>query len=227
MKVPRVSAFGRLKALPEVFDLRDLEIALADLEPEKAKIRGLAVNYAWRWKRAGFVEPAGPKVGVFFNLVRDPEGPSGRLAEAVEKAFGVKGVVVGAGALHWAGWTTQRPHRLEIALPVTERKRSLPEFSALDLCARTPGWFARTAAAVEDGPDGFRVLKPAFALLDALTSPAEPAYGKPVWRPDPDDLDLPEEAAQAVEAAIEAMAPRREAAERVREALAGAPGHGR
>lgn len=227
MKAVRVSPMRRLKALPEVFDLRDLELALADLEPEKAEIRRLAANYAWRWKQAGLVEAAGPKLGLFFNLVRDPSGPTARLAEAVAKALGVAGVVVGAGALHWAGWTTQRPHRLEVAVPVTERKRSLPEFAGLDLCARTPGWFARTAGATEDGPDGFRVLKPAFALVDAAASPADPTYGKPVWRPDPDDLDLPEDAAEAIEEALAAMAPRGEVAAEVRGTYGTASAYGR
>ena len=99
----RQSALLRLRGLPEVFDLRDVQ-RLLGRESATARV------YCARWKRAGMVSALGPRnVGVFFNLITDPKGPLSRRAQAIEKLLRRPAVVVGLTALHAHGWTSQRP----------------------------------------------------------------------------------------------------------------------
>jgi hypothetical protein len=183
---PYVSALDRLRALPEVFDLRDIEVMTG--WSQKA-----AIVSASRWRDSGLAASLGPRAGVYFNLVKEPDGPRNRLAEAVYKALRAPVVAIGATALHFHGWTTQRPKLFEIAVPVTAKLRSLPTFDGVNLVARNRHWFSAVAAAQEPGPGGFKVLKPEWALADAIGVRGTVVTGGKPWKPDADDIDLPDE----------------------------------
>jgi hypothetical protein len=178
----RIQAIERLRTLPEVFSLRDLEL-LMDIN------RKTAHQLCWRWKKAKFVQGLGPRSGVYYNIFKDPMGPNRRRGEALQKLLGHSPIVVGATALHLAGWTTQRPNRVELCVPRTRDWRVFPKIHGVLLVSRPRHWFNRIAPYIREGVDGLRALAPEAALIDAMQHGGR---GE-VWKPSPDDLDVPNE----------------------------------
>lgn len=170
------SAIEVLRSAPEVFDLSTFQ-RLNGLERRQAHV------YLSRWAKAGLVQSAGPRVGVYFNLIRDPAGVSTRAAEALDLVHGTA-VMNGASVLHAAGWTTQIPHRVTVA---ALSRQTFPQLDAFDVVPRRRSWFEKVAdndgMLREGGTYGLPSLTPAFALADAFKH----VDG---WRPDPDDLYL-------------------------------------
>lgn len=178
----RTSSINHLRALPPVFDLRDVEVICG-------VNRRAASQYCWRWRERGLIKPLGPRVGVHFNLIVDPDASATRLKEAIWKLLRRPCVVIGASALHFQGWTTQRPHQLELAVPVSRDIRSLPELDDVLLIPRSKEWFQRVSSVLIEGPEGFKTVPAAVALVDVY-SPDDNQHA--AWRPDPDDIDVPD-----------------------------------
>lgn len=176
----RQDAFSTLKALPAVFDLRDMEVLLG-VRRDYAR---LAVH---RWAERGMVAHLGPRAAVYFNLVVDPDGKSSRIKEAVDKLLSRPVVAVGAAALHYHGWTTQRPYLTELAVPVSGRERTIPKMNRIIAVKRLRGWFQAVLPRSEIGVDGFLIAPPEFALVDTIMEKGEGG----LWQPDPSDIDLP------------------------------------
>ena len=130
-----------------------------------------------RWRRQGLAEPAG--AGVWFNLVADPDAPRRRHYEAIGRMFPAA-VVIGATVLHDAGWTTQAPQVVSIAIP---RSRITRELVIVEPCPRPAIWFRRIEPWLQTGIYPLPSLMPAAALADAL------CY-RPGWQPDPDDIEF-------------------------------------
>lgn len=178
-----ISAFERLRLLDPVFSIADSQIVLG-LDNRMAKL------YAKRWADGGMTQRFGG--GVYFNLVRDPEGPSRRLAEAVDKLVRVPAVIVGGAALHAGGWTSQVHRRTEIAVPVTRGSLSVPTTEGgTILTPRYKSWFLTLAGSSEGHADGLPYAAPAYALADVLLS-ARRALGakQRVGTIPPDELDM-------------------------------------
>src|SRR5438105_7093931 len=97
----------RLMQLPPVFRLEEL-IQLG-LERETAH------TSVMRWADRKLIVQAGPRAGVYFNLVRDRNGPNNRLLEAARKLY-PSAVVIGPAVLNAHGWATQRPHETDVAV---------------------------------------------------------------------------------------------------------------
>lgn len=167
----KTSAFERLKLLPEVFTLNTLA-AFTGGDAGKAAV------YAHRWKHAGLIAPLGPRVGVFFNLLKNPRAPSERLLDAVKLVF-PEAVLSGVSVIHRAGWTTQIPRIVDINILT---RRTVPRVDGVDLHLRPREWYIEFADQILR--EGFPRLDPEFALADA--------WKYKVWRPDPDDLDFDE-----------------------------------
>lgn len=165
----RVSAVERLWELPEVFTLS----AAASLLGCEANI---ASNYLARWKKMGLVTPLGPRAAVYFNLLRDREGPKTRQLEAVACLF-PGAMIGGVSAIHAAGWTTQIPSLLEVF--VIER-RTQPKLEGFETHARSLSWFKLARNWLDDRAP-LPYLDPAFALADAVRHE--------LWRPDPDEIE--------------------------------------
>lgn len=180
-----VSALNRLRGLPEVFDLRDMQVQFG-------MTAETAAHYCWRWRQNGLVKALGPRqVGVYYNLLRDPGAADNRQAEAVEKFLRVPVVVTGASALHWHGWTTQRPHQIELAVPVMRGHTSVPQLNDLQLSPRYRRWFAVLKEGAEIGINGFLVARPAVALADSLlSSQLSLTKGRRVWEPGDGDVTV-------------------------------------
>lgn len=169
------SALQRVRALPAVFTLSMLA---ARLDGDKAK----AAIYAKRWKDAGMIEPAGPRIGVYYNLIADPQAPSLYAFDALGLVF-PEAVVAGETVLHDAGWTTQIPNNTQV---IVLNRRSLPMLNGFDFHQRPAQWFAQFHGDIRREA-GAR-LSPSAALVDAWAFGDDP--GQPMWQPDIDDLEV-------------------------------------
>jgi hypothetical protein len=141
----------------------------------------------------------------------DPKGRSGRIKEAVDKLLGRPVVGIGGYALHYHGWTTQRTHLTEIAVPVSGYERTIPKMKRVVAVGHLRDWFNAVLPRSEVGVDGFLIAPPEFALVDAIKT----AGTGGLWNPDPSDIDPPndvdavdavrriEEAAQLLKADID------------------------
>jgi len=180
-----------LRNLPEVFDISTM-CRMTGLE------RGIARTYLSRWARAGLVAPAGPRAGIHFNLIRAPDAPGKRAVDALRMAY-PSAVLVGASVLHAAGWITQIPRRLTVAVAT---RPSLASLDGFDVSGRTRVWYASVHADLVADKDyatyGLRALSPAMALADLHARPRD-------WCPDPDDLDLDDGAWNEVRRSFETL----------------------
>lgn len=182
----RVSAHQRLITMPPVIQIEELSRTLT-------MPRAQASLYAHRWKQAGLLSPLGGKVGVWFNLIADREGPRTRRAEAVSLLLARPALVVGGKALHAHGWTTQRHTILPLAVPIARESKTLPKLDhGIELLPRSLRWFRALAEGAEPGIEGFMVARPEMALADALLSFARrtgAAAGRSMtWQPTMDEI---------------------------------------
>lgn len=150
-----VSAIDRLRALPEIF--RGGEVtALFQWTSKKAS------HYLYLWKRRGLIESLGGHSDVFVNLLANPRPDWSR---ALQMAM-PSAVVVGVEALRRAGWITQIPGTMDVAVEAGSRVFSTSRFR---VTTRTKSWFRATAAACEgDRTLAPPTLRPAWALADLL-----------------------------------------------------------
>jgi hypothetical protein len=176
----RRNAVEMLRLLPAVFDLRDVEIYLEIG-------RAVASIYCARWSKRGLIVPVGPRAGVFYNVILEPNAPSSRIHEAVRKRSRLPVVAVGAFALHQHGWTTQRPYLIALALPRRTTSRTVPKMTGIATVLRARAWFHVMLPLCTEGVNGF-ALPPEYVLVDALSH--SPRYSQ-LWRPTPSDIDLP------------------------------------
>ena len=183
---PRIAGYQRLRDLPAVFKLDDVE-RVTGLDRPTSKVACL------RWKAAEMVSPLAARgVGVYFNLVVDPSGPTTRRQDAVDKALRRPAIVVGGKALHAHGWTTQQHRILHLAVPQAHAARSLPTLDhGIQLLGRSMKWFNVVARGAEIGVESFKVARPAAALADALLSRSKRGINDTSsWCPDPDDIEI-------------------------------------
>ena len=174
-KSPRkASAIERLRALPPVFRGRDLSLRFGWSTHE-------AGEYLRRWKQRDLVKPAGPRAGVYFNLIAETSAPETHLEEAIATLF-PSAVVVGASVLHEAGWITQIPRQLDVAVL---RRRTFPAVTGVVPHPRTMFWYRLVHSRLDTEGRGVPRLDPAFALADALKY-------RDGWIPEPDDVEFPQ-----------------------------------
>jgi hypothetical protein len=185
------SGRDRLLELPDVFSVAVLSRVMNIAKPA-------ALVYLSRWSQRRWVAPAGPRTGIYFNLVRLPKAESELRTEALRMRY-PSATLCGASVLHAAGWTTQIPANMHVAI---EARRTYAQFTEFELHPRPLEWFrvaqadhallAATAASFSSY--GLRTLSPAWALADLMET-------KGAWHPDPDDLDISARDERAVESA--------------------------
>lgn len=198
---PYVSAFERLTALPPVFSLNTL-VRATGLPRASAKV------LLTRWVGKKLVESAGPRAGIYFNRVVDRDGDSAHAVKALVMKY-PSATLCGASVLHSAGWTTQIPSTLHVAV---EARSSYAKIDGVTLFARPVAWFQfmqnqrawadadSNQAGAQINAYGLRALAPAWALADLYADKSGQA-----WRPDEDDLDLPAREIGSVRRACEAL----------------------
>lgn len=169
------SAIDRLLLLPEVFTGGDV----GTLFGWKSTI---CSSYLANWKKAGLIKSLGGRSDVHMNLVRNRQvNPEAALRRAFPHS-----VKVGVDLLREAGWTTQIPSKIEIAVPQTNSLYALDDFS---LTTRTDKWFERVAEGVDRVRDGVDRLRPSWALADMIAR-AQDGRVRHAWLLDPEDIDL-------------------------------------
>ena len=172
------SAIARLRELPEAFTFAGF-----------CKLTRLSNNAAavWlaRWKEKGLIEPAGDRSRLYFNKLKCNE-VDGSLRVAALLFEYPSAILCGESVLHAAGWITQIPARLSVAVIARPSYVSLHGF---DIHGRSLSWFKKVHSAVSPVPEkrvyGLRALPPTLALADLYNDPKG-------WHPDIDDLDIPE-----------------------------------
>jgi hypothetical protein len=159
-----VSAVKRLRDLKPLFSLHDVRMR-HDMSPDTAR------NALSRWKADSMVQPAGPRLGWYYNLIVDPRGSAAHLGEAVTAVFGAA-VLIGPSVLNDRGWTPQQPHSLTVAVPWS---RSYPRIEGALVYGRPAAWFLHVHEAIVHetetmGLGSYRLpsLPPEYALADML-----------------------------------------------------------
>ncbi|MGB6452830.1 MAG: hypothetical protein WBE92_18935 [Steroidobacteraceae bacterium] len=173
------SAIARLRELPEAFTFAGF-CKLTRLS------NGAAAVWLARWKEKGLIEPAGERARLYFNKLKCSE-VDGSLRVAALLFEYPSAVLSGESVLHAAGWITQIPASLSVAVLSRPSYVSLHGF---DIRGRTLSWFKKVHSALDPAPDkqiyGLRALPAPLALADL--------YGDSKgWHPDVDDLDIPQE----------------------------------
>jgi hypothetical protein len=169
------SAIKRLAALPEVFTGGDLAVLFGWKS-------GICSTYLASWRKAGLVKSLGGRSDVHMNLLRNHEAnPELALRRAYPKAL-----KIGVDVLREAGWMTQIPSVIDVALPSGSTLRNLEGFT---LTTRSVKWYAAVTTGMERVAQGIDRLQPAWALADMLAR-ANDARVRQAWLPDPEDLDL-------------------------------------
>jgi hypothetical protein len=169
------SAINRLATLPEVFTGGDLTVLFGWKS-------AICSSYLAQWRKAGLIKSLGGRSDVHMNLVRHRQvSPEAALRRAFPQA-----IKVGVDILREAGWTTQIPSLIDVAVPTASSLYNLEGFT---LTTRTPKWFQCVAHGVDKVQQGIDRLQPAWALADMLAR-AQDARVRKAWLLDPEDLDL-------------------------------------
>ncbi len=169
------SAFQRLAGLPEVFTGGDLTVLFGWKS-------GICSSYLAQWRKAGLIQSLGGRSDVHMNLVRNREANS---ELALRRAY-PQAIKLGVDVLREAGWTTQIPSIIELAVPAGSAMYSLEGYA---LTTRTAKWCQRIAPGIERVQLGLDRLRPSWALADMLAR-AHDARVRYAWLLDPEDLDL-------------------------------------
>lgn len=126
----RVSSLERLRRLQEVFDLKDV---LAE--------EGMTENNAHTWLmrtvNQSHIAQAGGHSGIYYNLVKDPDGPRTRRLEAVARMY-PSAVVVGAAVLHKHRLIDDEHLEIDVAIPKAPSTRT---FAGVKFVTREKSWF--------------------------------------------------------------------------------------
>jgi hypothetical protein len=185
------SALTRLRELPEAFTFAGF-----------CKLNRFSNNAASvclrRWKEKGLIEPAGERAKIYFNKLRSPQVDSALRVAALLFEY-PSAILCGESVLHTAGWITQIPAQLSVAVLSRPSYVSLHGF---DIRGRPISWFRKIHPLLDPSTEkrlyGLRALPPALALADLYADPDG-------WHPDPDDLDIPDQDHDSVLSAFELL----------------------
>ena len=169
------SAVQRLLELPEVFTGSDLTIKFQWTS-------ATASTYLAKWRRAGLVRSLGGRSDVHMNLVRNREVSA---EVALRRAY-PRAIKVGVDVLRQAGWTTQIPSEVDVAIPQSSVPHALAGFV---LSRRPERWYALVMPGVDKVVVGIDQLRPAWALVDMMAR-ARDGRVAGAWLVDPEDLDM-------------------------------------
>jgi hypothetical protein len=168
------SAIKRLSGLPDVFCGSDLTIKFQWTS-------AIASSYIAQWKKAGLVQALGGRSDVFMNLVTNKE-PNTDLA--LRNCY-PKALKIGIDILRQAGWMTQIPARVDVAIP---KACNVYDIDGYNLSPRTEKWFNLMAPGIEKVDIGINQLRPAWAFADLIARSMDKRVHD-AWLPDPEDID--------------------------------------
>lgn len=182
-----IDAVSRLRALPDTF-------TFAAFLRYTGFTANAAAVYLRRWKSKGLIEPAGERAGIYFNRIKLPVIDGSHRVQALLFEYPTA-ILCGESVLHAAGWITQIPAQLSVAVM---QRPSYVSLNGFLIRGRPRSWFVKVHDAVNAAKNprvyGLRALPPALALVDL--------YGDAkAWHPDRDDLDIPKADVKRVKAA--------------------------
>jgi len=173
------SAIERLRSLPEAFTFAGFR-RLTGFSGQAAAV------CLHRWKARDLIEPAGDRAGIYFNKLKCPQPDASIRVQALLFEY-PSATLMGESVLHAAGWITQIPARLTVAVL---RRPTYVSFRGFEIRGRPLTWFKAVHGVINAPAServyGMRALTPAFALVDLYADPKG-------WHPDPDDLDIPDD----------------------------------
>lgn len=185
-------ALNRLTKLPAVFSLHDLTKETFIDEPMKLDS---AKKFVYRLLQCNFIQPAGPRTSYYYNLIKDPEGPSNRPLEVASLLY-PEAIVIGLNVLHAYGWITQIPRTTDVA--VSNDRRSYAQIYGIELRPREVKWFAQQQdneailrERLDESPFPIDSLTPRAALDDIRQA-------RDIWVPGEDDLFIPDDEEEGV-----------------------------
>lgn len=195
------SALDRLRELPEAFTFSGF-----------CKLNGFSNAVAAvclrRWKEKGLIEAAGDRARIYFNKLLSPEVDSTLRVAALLFEY-PSAVLCGESVLHAAGWITQIPAKLSVAVL---SRPSYVSMHGFEIRGRSLSWFRKIHPLIDRAERtrvfGLRALPPEVALADLYADPKG-------WHPDPDDLDIPQDRHHAVLSACELLGLELETAQHV------------
>jgi hypothetical protein len=169
------SSVDRLATLPDVFTGGDLTVLFGWKS-------AICSNYLAVWRKAKLIKSLGGRSDVHMNLLRNRQiNPEAALRRALPRA-----IKVGVDILREAGWTTQIPNQIDVAVPPMSPLYNLVDFV---ITTRTEKWFQCVVPGTESVPQGIDRLHPAWALADMIAR-AEDRRVRHAWLLDPEDIDL-------------------------------------
>jgi hypothetical protein len=178
------AAVARLQNLPEIFTIAGF-CRMTGLSTDAAAV------YLRRWKVRGLIEPAGERAGIYFNKLKRPQIESSDRVSALLFEYPTA-ILCGESVLHAAGWITQIPAQLSVAVMA---RRSYVSLQGFEIRGRPRSWFRKVHEAVNAPGNeriyGLKALPPALALVDLYLDPKD-------WHPAVDDLDIPYEGKEEV-----------------------------
>src|SRR5689334_2971005 len=135
------SAVARLRELPEAFTFAGF-----------CKLTRFSNNTAAvclrRWKEKGLVEPAGERARIYFNKIRSPTLDSSLRVAALQFEY-PSAILMGESVLHAAGWITQIPAQLSVAVL---KRRSYVSLHGFGIHGRPLSWFKKIRPFVDPDP---------------------------------------------------------------------------
>lgn len=185
------SAIDRLRSLPEAFTFAGFR-RLTGFSEQAAAV------CLHRWKNKDLIEPAGDRAGIYFNKLKCPQPDASIRVQAMLFEY-PSAILTGESVLHAAGWITQIPPRLTVAVL---RRPTYVSFRGFEIRGRPLTWFKAVHDAINSPTServyGMRALPAAFALVDLHADPK-------AWHPDPDDLDIPDDQMNELVSACERL----------------------
>ena len=169
------SSVDRLASLPEIFTGGDLTVLFGWKS-------AIASSYLANWRKAGLVKSLGGRSDVHMNLVVNRQF---NRDAALRRAF-PNALKLGVEILRAAGWTTQIPTVIDVAVPPS---RSLYLLEGFELTQRPEKWFQTVEPGIQRVSVGINQLRPAWALADMLAR-AQDRRVRNAWLLDPEDLDF-------------------------------------
>lgn len=177
------SSLDYLRQLPDVFCVNDM-IKIFHLESKYAHI------YISRWKKKDLIESAGPSVGFYFNLLKNPNCKDDNYSVLIKRLFPTS-VLIGGFVLMNNGVTTQISNAMDIAVvskPTrgsTLKGNGYANLERANFFYRSREWYkAKNIFCKDVFLYGLPALNAEFALVDSWL------YKDSLWCPDADDIYL-------------------------------------
>jgi len=166
-RLEKISTVARLLELAPLFSL--VSLARMGLPRTQAHV------FLARATAAGLVASAGPRTGIYYNLLRDPHGPQNRTLEAARLLY-PSAVVIGLAVMHDACLTSQIARQIQVAVL---NRRTVKSIDGVILVRRPRSWYRTMQSSTipaHESSFGIPALTPQAAFEDGKEHQFELGY---------------------------------------------------